>query len=181
MRPRRALSSRVPRTVGGVGRSPSADFLHDDLDAGQQIFGGGGDVAAPVVYVYGEQVLDNGRVDIAAGWMPVGTYFAGSPLYCDFLNVIFCGHPHPLPIYPAEPKWRPQPGGPGASVRRSDRLRDGGVVSGESKLWRPFWLESIRARRHRPQHPPRGWLEAELRSEPPARPLQGQLRRGHLL
>jgi porin len=87
------------------GRSSSADFLHDDLDAVQQIFGGGGDVAAHLVYVYGEQVLDNGRVDIAAGWMPVGTYFAGSPLYCDFLNVIFCGHPHPLPIYPGEPKW----------------------------------------------------------------------------
>ena len=85
--------------------SSSADFLHDDLDAVQQIFGGGGDVAAHLVYVYGEQVLDNGRVDIAAGWMPVGTYFAGSPLYCDFLNVIFCGHPHPLPIYPGEPKW----------------------------------------------------------------------------
>jgi porin len=83
------------------GRSSSTDFLHDDLDAVQQI-----DVAAHLVYLYGEQVLDNGRVDIAAGWMPVGTYFAGSPLYCDFLNVIFCGHPHPLPVYPAgEPKW----------------------------------------------------------------------------
>jgi porin len=87
------------------GRSSSADFLHDDLDAVQQIFGGGGDVAAHLVYLYGEQVLDNGRVDAAAGRLPVGAYFAGSPLYCDFLNVIFCGHPHPLPIYPAEPKW----------------------------------------------------------------------------
>jgi porin len=36
------------------GRSSRADFLHDDLDAVQQIFGGGGDVAAHLVYLYGE-------------------------------------------------------------------------------------------------------------------------------
>lgn len=65
----------------------------------------GGDVAAHLVCLYGEQVLDNGRADIVAGRLPGGASFAGSPLYCDFLNVIFCGHPHPLPIYPAEPKW----------------------------------------------------------------------------
>jgi len=87
------------------GRSSSADFLDDDLDAVQEIFGGGGDVAAHLVYLYGEQLLDNGRVDIAAGRLPVGTYFASSPLYCDFMNVIFCGNPHPLPVYPGEPDW----------------------------------------------------------------------------
>jgi hypothetical protein len=57
---------------GRLADSSSADFLHDDLDAGQQIFGGGGDVAAHLVCLYGEQVLDNGRVDIAAGRLPVG-------------------------------------------------------------------------------------------------------------
>src|SRR5581483_2913068 len=59
------------------GRSASADSLHDDLGAVQQIFGGGGDVAAHLVYLYGEQSLDNGRVDLAAGRLPVGNYFAG--------------------------------------------------------------------------------------------------------
>jgi porin len=33
------------------GRSASADFLDDDLDAVQQIFGGGGSVAAHLVYL----------------------------------------------------------------------------------------------------------------------------------
>ena len=87
------------------GRSASADFLNDDLDAVQQIFGGGGDVLAHLVYLFGEQQFDNGRVDIAAGRLPVGTYFATSPIYCTFVNVIFCGNPHPLPVYPGEPDW----------------------------------------------------------------------------
>jgi porin len=87
------------------GRSASADYLHDDLDAVQQIYGGGGDVFAHLVYLYAEQELANGRVDLAAGRLPVGNYFASSPLYCDFMNVIFCGNPHPLPVYPGEPDW----------------------------------------------------------------------------
>jgi porin len=87
------------------GRSASADFLHDDLDAVQQIFGGGGNVLAHLVYLYGEQTLDNGRVNLAGGWLPVGTYFASSPIYCEFMNVTYCGNPHPLPVYPGEPDW----------------------------------------------------------------------------
>jgi porin len=87
------------------GRSASADFLDDDLDAVQQIFGGGGSVAAHLVYLYGEQQFYNGMVDIAGGRLPVGTFFASSPIYCDFVNVIFCGNPHPLPVYPGEPDW----------------------------------------------------------------------------
>jgi porin len=80
------------------GRSASADFLADDLDAVQQIFGGGGSVAAHLVYLYGEQQLYNGRVDIAGGRLPVGNFFAASPIYC-YRNVIFCGNPHPIPVY----------------------------------------------------------------------------------
>lgn len=91
--------------VQGNGRSASKDFLGDDLDAVQEIYGGRGNVIAHLVYLYAEQVLADGRVDLAAGWLPVGTYFAASPLYCDFMNVIFCGNPHPLPVYPGEPDW----------------------------------------------------------------------------
>jgi porin len=87
------------------GRNASADFLHDDLDQVQQIYGGGGDVIAHLVYLYGQQILADGRVDVAAGWLPVGKYFATSPLYCDFMNVIFCGNPRPLSTYPGEPVW----------------------------------------------------------------------------
>jgi porin len=87
------------------GRSASADFLDDDLDAVQQIFGGGGSVAAHLVYLYAEQQFYSGRVNIAGGWLPVGSYFGASPIYCQFINVIFCGNPHPLPVYPGEPDW----------------------------------------------------------------------------
>jgi porin len=87
------------------GRSASADFLHDNLDAVQEIYGGGGDVVAHLVYLYGEQTLWNGRVDIAAGRLPIGNYFAASPIYCSFMNVIDCGNPHPVPVYPGEPDW----------------------------------------------------------------------------
>ena len=87
------------------GRSASDEFLDDDLDAVQQIFGGGGNVVAHLVYLYAEQTLYNGRLDFAAGRLPVGNYFASSPLYCEFMNVIFCGNPHPLPVYPGEPDW----------------------------------------------------------------------------
>lgn len=87
------------------GRSLSADELRDDLDAVQEIYGGGGNVFAHLVYLYGEWATNNDRVDIAAGWLPVGTYFGASPLYCDFMNVIICGNPHPLPNYPGEPDW----------------------------------------------------------------------------
>ena len=92
-------------TVNREGRNVSADLIGDDLATVQEIYGGGGNVVAHLVYAYLEQELLKGRVDLAAGWQPVGTYFASSPLYCDFMNVLFCGNPHPLPNYPTEDDW----------------------------------------------------------------------------
>jgi porin len=60
---------------------------------------------AHLVYAYLEQSLMHDRLDVAAGWLPVSTYFASSPLYCDFINVLFCGNPNPLPNYPTEDDW----------------------------------------------------------------------------
>jgi porin len=91
--------------VQGNGRNLSADYLGDSIGTVQEIYGGRGNVLAHMVYTYAEQELDNNRIDIAGGWMPVGTYFASSPLNCDFMNVLGCGNPHPLPNYPGEPDW----------------------------------------------------------------------------
>ncbi len=91
--------------VNGNGRNLSADALGDDLGTVQEIYGGRGNVIAHLVYAYGEQVLAHNKVDLVGGWLPVGTYFASSPLYCDFMNVLTCGNPHPLPNYPGEADW----------------------------------------------------------------------------
>lgn len=92
-------------TVNREGRNLSADALGDGLGTTQEIYGGGGNVVAHLVYAYGEQSLLKGRVTVDGGWLPVGTYFAASPLYCAFLNVLMCGNPHPLPNYPGEADW----------------------------------------------------------------------------
>ncbi len=91
--------------VQRAGRNTSADYIGDSLGTVQEIYGGGGGVLAHMVYTYAEQELANRRLDIAAGWLPVGTFFAASPLYCDFVNVLGCGNPHPIPNYPGEPDW----------------------------------------------------------------------------
>ena len=92
-------------TVNRQGTNGSVGTIGDDLATTQEIYGGGGNVVAHLVYAYLEQTLFHHRLDIAAGWLPVGTYFASSPLYCDFINVLFCGNPHPLPNYPTEDDW----------------------------------------------------------------------------
>ncbi len=92
-------------TVNREGRNVSVDSIGDDLATVQEIYGGGGNKVAHLVYAYFEQELAKGHVDLAGGWLPIGTYFASSPLYCDFMNVLFCGNPHPLPNYPTERDW----------------------------------------------------------------------------
>ncbi len=91
--------------VNGNGRNLSNDYIGDDLATVQEIYGGRGNVVARMVYAYYEQALAHDRIDVVAGWLPVGTYFASSPIYCDFVNVLFCGNPHPLPNYPGEADW----------------------------------------------------------------------------
>ncbi len=91
--------------VNREGRNVSFDAIGDDLATVQEIYGGGGNVLAHLVYAYGEQSMLGNRLDLIAGWLPVGTFFASSPLYCDFMNVLFCGNPHPLPNYPGEEDW----------------------------------------------------------------------------
>ena len=91
--------------VNGEGRSLGADALGDDLETPQEIYGGRGNVIDHLVYAYDEQTLLDNRLDLVGGWLPVGTYFASSPINCDFMNVTTCGNPHPLPNYPGEEDW----------------------------------------------------------------------------
>ena len=82
-----------------VNRSGSSDsgLFGDNLEPVQEIYGSGGNTAIHLVYAYGEQSLANGRVDLAAGRMPLANDFAASPLYCNFMNNSLCGNPKSLP------------------------------------------------------------------------------------
>ncbi len=82
-----------------VNRSGSSDsgLFGDNLEPVQEIYGAGGNTALHFVYAYGEQSLANGRIDLAAGRMPLANDFAASPLYCNFMNNSLCGNPKSLP------------------------------------------------------------------------------------
>lgn len=83
--------------VNRAGRNLGTDYVGDNLFQPQSVYGGAGDVLVHLVEAYGEVKLAKGRIDIAAGRLPVGEDFATSPLYCDFLNTAVCGYPHSLP------------------------------------------------------------------------------------
>jgi porin len=83
--------------VNRAGRNLGTDHVGDNLFQPQSVYGGAGDVLIHLVEAYGEEKLADGRVDVAAGRLPVGEDFATSPLYCDFLNTAVCGYPHSLP------------------------------------------------------------------------------------
>ncbi len=91
--------------VNGNGRSLSPDYLGDGLAAPQEIYGGRGNVVAHLVWAYGEKAFFDKHLNLAGGWLPVGSFFAASPLNCRLMNVITCGNPHPLPNYPGEADW----------------------------------------------------------------------------
>ncbi|MCQ8240013.1 carbohydrate porin [Rhizosaccharibacter radicis] len=78
-----------------VGRYgiPSSRIFGDNLNPSSEIYGAGGNVAAHLVYAYGEETLYGGRFDVAAGRIPFLNDFSASPLYCNFMNNAFCGNP----------------------------------------------------------------------------------------
>jgi porin len=78
------------------GGSNASEGFGDNLLPAQEIFGAGGDVAVHLVYIYGEETLFDGRLDISAGVIPVGNDFAASPLNCNFMNNGLCGNPKEL-------------------------------------------------------------------------------------
>jgi porin len=78
-----------------VGRYgiPASRIFGDNINPSQEIYGAGGNVAAHLVYAYGEESFSGGRVDITAGRIPLLNDFLASPLYCNFQNNAFCGNP----------------------------------------------------------------------------------------
>ena len=77
--------------VNRAGSNASEGF-GDNLLPAQEIYGAGGDVAVHLVYLYGEETLLRGRLDIAAGYWPTGTDFSASPLNCNFMQNGLCGN-----------------------------------------------------------------------------------------
>lgn len=106
--------------VERAGRSTSADYVGERITQVQEIYGSGGQVAAHLAYLYGEESLFDGKVDVKAGRLDVGEDFANSPLYCEFMTLSVCPSPRQLSIlsgftiYPTS-TWggrvRVQPGG----------------------------------------------------------------------
>jgi porin len=82
--------------VNRAGNNTSTAF-GDNLLPVQEIYGAGGNVALHLVYFYGEETLLHGALDISAGYFPVGTNFAASPLNCNFMQNALCGNPKELP------------------------------------------------------------------------------------
>lgn len=90
--------------VNGHGQNVSRMF-GDSIAPVQEIYGARGNVVAHLVAMYGEQTFYHHRIDISAGVIPVGSFFAASPLFCDFMNVAICGNPAPNKYTPGTRDW----------------------------------------------------------------------------
>jgi porin len=82
--------------VNRSGRNLSSDYIGDNVLQAQEIFGAGFDMAVHDVWLYGEEKLLDGRVDVVFGRIFPGMDFAASPFYCDFMTLTICGHPRAL-------------------------------------------------------------------------------------
>lgn len=82
-----------------AGRNASADYLGDDLDDVQEIYGSTKHAAAHLGQLYAQHI-GGGRIalDEKAGRLPVGADFAGSPLYCQFVSLGLCPQPRGLSL-----------------------------------------------------------------------------------
>lgn len=115
--------------VNGHGQNVSGLF-GDTYAATQEIYGARGNVIAHLVAMYAETSWFHDRLNINAGWMPVGSFFAASPLFCDFMNVAICGNPAPNKYTNGNRDW--PSGNLGAVVRvmpTSDTYIMGGLFA----------------------------------------------------
>jgi porin len=83
--------------VNVAGNSLSTDALGDNLLAVQDAFVPDITVGARLAWLYAEQSLLDGRLNIAAGRLPVHRDYARSGFYCRFMSTAICGGPHTLP------------------------------------------------------------------------------------
>ncbi|GBQ98475.1 carbohydrate-selective porin B [Acetobacter nitrogenifigens DSM 23921 = NBRC 105050] len=90
-------------------------LIGENIAQPQQIYGARGNVVAHLVALYGEKGLFRNRLNIAAGWIPTGTFFNYDYLACSFVNVTTCGNPAPGKYVPGGRDW--PSGNLGAVVR----------------------------------------------------------------
>ncbi|AHK71421.1 carbohydrate porin [Gluconobacter oxydans] len=112
--------------VNGHGQSVSRNF-GDSIAGVQQIYGARGNVVAHMVAMYGEMSFVHNRIDVSAGWIPVGSFFAASPLFCDFMNVAMCGNPAPNKYTEGNRDW---PSGNLGAVVRAMPTMDTYIMAG---------------------------------------------------
>ncbi|MDI2091447.1 carbohydrate porin [Commensalibacter oyaizuii] len=79
-----------------AGRNASTDYVGDAQIQAQEIYGGGYDRVIHMNYLYGEQKLWDGKIDIKAGRESVGNDFAVSPFACQFMLIATCGQPRSI-------------------------------------------------------------------------------------
>lgn len=82
--------------VGRYGGLPASDYIGDNLNPTQEIYGAGGNVVAHFVQGFGQETLAGGRVIVDAGRIPLDDFFASSPLYCVYESNSICGNPKPF-------------------------------------------------------------------------------------
>ncbi|GAN55599.1 carbohydrate porin [Tanticharoenia sakaeratensis] len=82
--------------VNRAGHSMASDYRDYSVYGLQEIYGGGGNVGVHMVYFYATQDLWGGRVQLAAGKLPVSIDFSASPLFCTFVDKSICGNPKSL-------------------------------------------------------------------------------------
>ena len=80
--------------VNRTGENASLKLLGDNVFQSQAVYGGTHHKPIHLVQAYFEE--QSGKLNLAAGRLPVGEAFASSPLYCDFMNTALCGYPHAL-------------------------------------------------------------------------------------
>lgn len=90
--------------VNGNGQNLSRLF-GDNGNQVQQIYGARGNVVAHLVWAYFEKSWLHHKVDLAAGWIPTGTFFNNSPWVCSFMNVWLCGNVTPTKYLTSGRDW----------------------------------------------------------------------------
>ncbi|GBQ29205.1 carbohydrate-selective porin B [Gluconacetobacter sacchari DSM 12717] len=90
--------------VNGNGQNLSRLF-GDNGNQVQQIYGARGNVVAHLVWAYFEKSWLHHKVDLAAGWIPTGTFFNNSPWVCSFMNVWLCGNVTPTKYLAGGRDW----------------------------------------------------------------------------
>jgi len=82
--------------VNRAGNSVAHSRIGDQLFQVETVYGGTDHAAIHLVQAFLDWKSAKGKVDVAAGRLPVGNDFGTSPYYCEFMNTAICGYPNSL-------------------------------------------------------------------------------------